>query len=581
MTVASRGIPQHAEAQAALPPTPHTEIDNALAELARHKDEWARLALRDRRGLLAELRRDFARVAERWAEACRVAEGIPAGIPTAGEEWIAGPYFILRNLRLLETALADVEAQGHPQIPGEIVKHPSGHLTARVFPQDVYDRIFFGGITAEVWMPLGVGREELHQTQAVAYREKEPAGKVALVLGAGNVSSIGPMDALYKLFVENRVVIYKVHPLNAYLGPLLAEGFQVLVDWGVLRIVYGGVEVGEYLTQHPGVDEIHITGSDKTVEAIVFGAGEEGRLRKQQRRPRITKPISSELGNVSPVIVAPGPWSPSDLEHQAESLAAMLTNNAGFNCNAARVIITQASWPQRQALLDAVRGQLQRVPPRKAYYPGAKERHAAFLEAHPEAQLYGSANGGELPWTLIDGLDPQAKDEICYTTEAFCSLFAETGLEAGSTIEFFERAVRFCNESLWGTLNATILVHPQTLEDPGVAAAFEQMVADLRYGTVAINLWAAIGYALVIPPWGAYPGHDLYDIQSGTGVVHNTLMFSKVEKTVVRAPFRLFPKPIWFPSHKTALEIGRKLTDFETEPSMLKVPGIVWAALRG
>lgn len=221
------------------------------------------------------------------------------------------------------------------------------------------------------------------------------------------------------------------------------------------------------------------------------------------------------------------------------------------------------------------------MPPRRAYYPGARERHAAFLDAHPEAQLYGSVNGGELPWTLIADLDPEADAEICYTTEAFCSLFAETALAAGSVVELFERAVRFCNETLWGTLNATILVHPSTLEDPEVAAAFERMVADLRYGTVAINLWAAIGYGLVIPPWGAYPGHDLYDIQSGTGVVHNTLMFSKVEKSVVRAPFRLFPKPIWFPSHKTTLQIGRKLTDFEAEPSMLKVPGIVWAALRG
>ena len=42
-----------------------------------------------------------------------------------------------------------------------------------------------------------------------AYREKadkeklaNAKGKVSLVLGAGNVASIGPMDALYKLFVE-------------------------------------------------------------------------------------------------------------------------------------------------------------------------------------------------------------------------------------------------------------------------------------------------------------------------------------------------------------------------------------------
>ena len=41
---------QHAEAEAALPPTAHPEIDQALADLVRHKDEWARLPLCDRCG---------------------------------------------------------------------------------------------------------------------------------------------------------------------------------------------------------------------------------------------------------------------------------------------------------------------------------------------------------------------------------------------------------------------------------------------------------------------------------------------------------------------------------------------------
>ena len=57
-----------------------------------------------------------------------------------------------------------------------------------------------------------------------------PPGRVALVLGAGNVSSIGPMDALYKLFVEDQVVVFKTHPVNVYLGPLLEEAFRALID---------------------------------------------------------------------------------------------------------------------------------------------------------------------------------------------------------------------------------------------------------------------------------------------------------------------------------------------------------------
>ncbi|MCP4655759.1 MAG: aldehyde dehydrogenase family protein [bacterium] len=578
---AIRGISQHRESAGAIRPSSTVEIDDAIAVLAAKKDDWAKLPIPDRRAILRELIRDFSGVAEVWADACREAEGLAAGTATAGEEWITGPYLILRNLRLLEAALADVAARGEPRIPGPIRSRPDGRLTVQVFPHSAYDRIFYSGVSAEVWMEPGLTREQLPATQAVAYKSADPPSGVALVLGAGNVSSIGPMDALYKLFVENRVVIYKTHPLNAYLGPILADGFRALVDWGVLRIVYGGAAEGESLCNHPDVDEIHITGSDKTVEAIVFGTGDEGRKRKAERRPKLEKAISSELGNVSPVIIVPGPWSAGDVAYHAESLAAMLTNNAGFNCNAARVIIQHDAWSERPAVLEALRRRFAQIPPRKAFYPGAAQRHADFVKAHPEAEHYGRGGEGTLPWTLIPGVDSTGDDDVCFRTEAFCSVVAETALGGATVPEYLDRAVEFANQRLWGTLNATVVVHPASLRDPETAAAFDRALAELRYGTVAVNSWAAIGFALVTTSWGAYPGHDLYDIQSGSGVVHNTLMFSRIEKTVVRSPFRMRPKPPWFPTHKTTLALAGKLTRFEARPSPWKLPGIFWEALRG
>lgn len=579
--VPAAGIPQHGEIEGAIPPSSHQDLDQALETLAGKKDSWARLPIADRRAILRELVRDFPRVAARWADAVRDAEGIPAGTATAGEEWLAGPYFIVRNVRLLDKALGEIERHGQPKIPGPVRTRDDGRVTAQVFPQDLYDRIFYTGITAEVWMEPGVTRDGLAATQAVAYKEEAPEGEVSLVLGAGNVSSIGPMDVLYKLFVENKVVVLKMHPLNAYLGPLLAEGFQALLDWGVLRIVYGGAEVGDYLCNHGSVDEIHITGSDKTVEAIVFGPGEEGQKRKAERRPKNTRPVSSELGNVSPVIVVPGPWSASDIDFQAENLTSMLTNNAGFNCNATRVIVQHSEWSLRPALVNRLRHHLGQQKLRKAYYPGAADRHATFLDAHPEAETFGQASDGELPWALIPDLDPKAEDDICFNTEAFCGVFSETALDAASVAEYIDRAVEFCNETLWGTLNCSLLIHPKSLKDPEVAAAFERALANLRYGSIAVNAWAAVVYGLVVTPWGAYPGHDIYDIQSGTGVVHNTLMFDKVQKTIVRVPFRMRPKPLWFQSHGTTLTMAEKLTRFEESPSPLRLPGIFWDALRG
>ncbi len=567
-----------------MPPTPKPGLDRAVADLASRAEAWSSTGISDRIELLDSLHTDFAGVAHRWAQACIEAERLPPANPAAGEEWLAGPYFILRNLRLLRASLEQIAQQGHPTIPGPIEERPGGRVAARIFPDEFYDRILYPpGMTAEVWMRPGVTAESIHETQAVAYREDPPSSGVCLVLGAGNVSSIGPMDTLYKLFVENRVVVYKVHTVNDYLGPLMEEGFARLVDNGFLRLVYGGAEVGGYLTDHEKVDEIHITGSDKTVEAIAFGTGDEGRRRQRERRPRLTKPISSELGNVSPILVVPGPWSPGDLAYHGESVASMLTNNAGFNCNAARVVVQHASWDRRDALLDQIRRSLEKIPTRVAWYPGAADRWQRFADENPgRAEFLGKKSSDErLQWMLVADVPPDDPEELCFRTEAFTGVVAETALEAPSTAEFIDRAVEFCNDRLWGTLSASLLVHNASLRDREVAEAVDRAIANLRYGTITINQWAAVGYGLVSTPWGAFPGHDLYDIQSGTGVVHNTLMFDQVEKVVVRVPFRVWPKAPWFATHRTAHELGRLLTEFEIDPSPAKLPAIVWTAMRG
>ncbi|WP_162005244.1 aldehyde dehydrogenase family protein [Dictyobacter vulcani] len=387
---------------------------------------------------------------------------------------------------------------------------------------------------------------------------------------------------MYKLFTENQVVLFKANPVNAYLGPLFEESFQSLIKPGYLRIVYGGAEEGTYLCQHPNIDEIHITGSDKTFDAIVFGPGEEGQQRKANRQPLVTKRVTGELGNVSPVIVVPGPWNQKDLAFQAEHIASMLANNAGYNCNATRVIIQHKDWSQRLPLLQQLRQVLSHLPTRKAYYPGARQRYQAFLDAHPDADQFGTSNDEDLPWTLISDVDATQSDDICFTTEAFCSLFAETALEAATVVEYIERAVDFANEQLWGTLNVTLLVHPRSLKDPAVATAIDRAIARLRYGTIGINYWAGAGFVLGTTTWGAFPGHDIYAIRSGNGVVHNSLMFDQPQKSVIYAPFRGPLVPPWFTKQgKISPKLFAKLIRFEKAPSWLKIPGIVKTAMFG
>src|SRR5260221_1813740 len=342
MAVAARpGSFQYPAVTGSISPSSQEEMDAAVQAPQAQKDAWVAVPIRQRIALLDQLIKDFLAIAERWVAAGVQAKRLDPRSPTAGEEWALGPFPVLRNMRLLRESLRDIATKGRPQIPGPVTTRPDGQVVAQVFPQSAYDRIFFGGVTAEVWMQPGVTQAELPDTQAVMYHTKHP-GRVALVLGAGNVSSIGPMDALYKLFVEDQVALFKTNPVNAYLGPLMAESFRALIEPGYLRIVYGGVAEGTYLCNHPGVDEIHITGSDKTFDAIVFGSGPEGAARKAARTPLLTKRVTGELGNVSPVIVVPGPWSGSGIAYPAAHLASMLTNNACYHRNATRVTIQQA-----------------------------------------------------------------------------------------------------------------------------------------------------------------------------------------------------------------------------------------------
>ncbi|HTI15446.1 MAG TPA: aldehyde dehydrogenase family protein [Dictyobacter sp.] len=522
------------------------QMDAALQTVKQQSSAWKTLPLATKIKLLTQIITTTARIAPRWVEASLVAKGLRPQDTAAYEEWAAGIWPLFPTLRQLHQALTDLQHGQHPHLPGPITNRPDGQVVAQVFPYHLADRLFFPGITGETWMQPEVTPQALASTQAIAYHDHTKGGKVVLVLSAGNVASIAPLDVLYKMFVENHVVLLKTNPVNDYLGPLLEEAFQPLIATGFLQVVYGGAQEGAYLCNHPNIDEIHITGSDKTFDTIVFGPGPQGTQRKAAKQPLLQKRITGELGNVSPVIIVPGPWTSRDIAYQAEHIVTSLINNAGFNCNASRVIIQHREWSQRAQLLRTISTTLARRPLRKAYYPGTQQRYQAFLRAHPEAETYGTATEDQIPWTFITNVDAQQSDDICFQTEAFCGLCAETALSSTTIAAYLDQAVEFANQHLWGTLNVTIIVHPRTLADPTVATALERALTNLRYGTVALNCWAGIGFALGTTTWGAYPGHSLFDIQSGNDVVHNTLMFSQVQKTVLRAPFRGFIKPFWF-----------------------------------
>ncbi len=562
-------------------------LDRAVADLAASANRWARLPVEHKRQYLVAARRQTLQVMERWVELSLGAKGIDPASPWAGAEWTIGPNYFLWALAGLEATLEQLE-QGRPITIPEVSTRPDGRVVARVYPDTRLHRALTGPLTAEVWMQPGVTEATLPDTMARAYRRTDADGKVALVLGAGNVAALGLWDLLHKLYSEQQVVVLKTNPVVDYLTPVITE---ILAPWiadGYVRIVSGGADAGAYLVDHPDIDELHLTGGIATHDAIVFGTGEQGAARKAANRPRIDKPITSELGGVSPIIILPGPWSRADVATQADKIVGMKLNNSGHNCMSPQVLILPADWPAGRALLREIERIMRSVPAQRAYYPGAAERQRTWVDAHPEAI---EVDGGNVARTLLWGLDPDVQDDPVLTTEAFGPMLAQISLTAPSLQAYLHEAVAFANDRLFGTLAATLLVHPST--ERQLADRLDQAVEQLHYGAVGINDWHMWAAFLPPCPWGGAPGQPLNDVQSGRGFVHNSLMFDRPEKTVIRNSFHQAPRawryrepqfaphPLYSAAHALGPDAGRQMAVLAADPRWRQLARLLVAMIRG
>lgn len=562
-------------------------IDDSLHTLSQAKDRWARLPIREKIRYLTLVRDRLVEHADEWVAAGVQMKGLdPKASIVGGEEWLGGPYPTATWLTEMIATLTRLDSGEDPLKGVRIATRPDGQVVAGVFPANAYDHLLLNGYELDVWMQPGVTPVTLRDTVAAFYRQPDPQGGVTLVLGAGNVSAIPILDALYCMYADGHVVLLKMNPVNEAYGPVFARILEPLIRDGYLDIVDGGADVGEYLTTHDSVDSIHITGSERTHDTIVFGPGEAGQQAKAANRPRNPRPMRSELGGASPTIVVPGRWTKDDIAYQAQHLATQKLFSAGHTCVASQVLVLPAGWDQKDELLDALRKALADAPDRDPFYPGTQERHEAFRAANPDAEDIP----GPQQRTLLVDVDPDI-DHLGFREEAFGPIYITTALESSDAGDYLRKAVAFANDRLHGNLGANIIVDPQTAQQLG--DDLDQAIADLRYGCIGVNVWSAFAFLSARAAWGAYPGNTATDIQSGVGVVHNALLFDRAQKTVVRAPFRPFHrslrhplegltvKPPWFLDNVTARSTARAFTMFAADPSPRRLPGIFIPAVLG
>ncbi|MFN0062881.1 MAG: aldehyde dehydrogenase family protein [Myxococcaceae bacterium] len=562
------------------PPTRPEDVDAAVSRVARQAHAFAQLPVREKARLVSEVRERFFEVAPASVRAACNAKGIEFESPLAGEEWISGPVITLRALRHLEQTLGQIVRKGNTVLPRDAVgRLPDGRLRVSLAPLDFMDRLEIPRHRGEVHFLPDVSKERLEADRARFYK-KPHAGQVWAVLGAGNINSIPPLDLLHALFVEGGVAVLKLNPVNAYLGPFLEEAFRPLVDAGFLAFVYGGADVGERLVQNPAVHAVHITGSAKTYDAMVWGSpGALRETRKREGTPLLQKKVSAELGCVTPLIVVPGPYNTRELAQLAASVAGMLTFNAGYNCNAAKLLVTSQRWEAREHFLELVAEHLSRATVRRAWYPGGKESFRAHTGGVGRTRIFGHAHEGELPFAFVTHLSPDDNASV-FSDEPWCGVLSEVALSANGASAFLEAAVAFVNTRVWGNLSCGVMIHERVAKECARQGRYESALRALRYGTVAVNTWPAVGFALSTLPWGAHPTSSPQNIQSGMGYVHNSFMFEGIEKSVLQAPHFHMPLPIWTPGHATLDQVGGHLVALEHRVQLSRLARLLGAAAR-
>ena len=148
--------------------TPNHEIEDLLITLQSNKGAWVQLEISERLLLLDQVRIDLLAVKDAWIQSELKAKDIPAKSVGVAEEWVILAQ-LFRAIQQIQLSLMDIQTQGQPAIPGSITSGPGGRVVVRTFPQTIWDRFIFRGVTGDVWMKPGITSTDVVEDQAARY----------------------------------------------------------------------------------------------------------------------------------------------------------------------------------------------------------------------------------------------------------------------------------------------------------------------------------------------------------------------------------------------------------------------------
>jgi hypothetical protein len=178
--------------------------DAIVDRLSAGELAWARTPLLARRDLLLAFGEAVAANASSWVETAASIKQLPADSPLLGEEWLTGPWAVLGYAEALASTLQRLHDGTDPVAAYPVVPAPGDRVAVKVLPHNTFEWLLLNGFRAEVWMPPGVTEQQLRAQAGLGQRRPLDTNGVALVLGAGNITSIAPLDVLHHAACRGR-----------------------------------------------------------------------------------------------------------------------------------------------------------------------------------------------------------------------------------------------------------------------------------------------------------------------------------------------------------------------------------------
>jgi aldehyde dehydrogenase (NAD+) len=366
------------------------------------------------------------------------------------------------------------------------------------------------GIQIEVDLARNIELREFRETPSgKAVLLREPVGVVvAIIPWNGPVNLI--LGKLIPAVMAGCSIIIKPAPETPLDANIVAEAIGAAgFPEGVVSIIPGGRELGEYLVSHPGVDKVSFTGSTAAGRRIGSICGDQ------------IKRVTLELGGKSAGIVL----ADADLERDVPNMINGAMQNNGQVCAAiTRIVVPRSRYDELiERFIDKVSAMKVGDPhdPGTDFGPLVAERQRRSVEDHIHS---GIAEGAKL---LFGGGRPKAIGTGWYVEPTIFGEVDNSMRIAQEEIfgpvvsvipyETEEEGVRIANDSKYGLSGAVFTTNPQN----GLAIA-EQ----IRTGTFSINKFR---HARDLP-FGGYK-------QSGIGREHGMEgLESYLERKVVYLP---------------------------------------------